>query len=234
MARLPRLALAGHVHHLIQRGNGEQRIARDDADCGQWLAMLGEQAQAQGVSVHAYVLMPDHLHLLATPRTAEGIPALMQALGRRYVRYFNDRHGRRGALWEGRYRSTVIEPATHLLSTMVHLDLNPVRAGLAARPDLYPWSSHRHYAGLQPSRLIRPHPLIWALGNTPFAREAAYVERVREGIGEAERRALVDAALQGWALGSEAFVAALQKETPRRVVKSQAGRPRRRRGEFPA
>ncbi|KAF1023186.1 MAG: hypothetical protein GAK30_00639 [Paracidovorax wautersii] len=227
MARLPRLALAGHVHHIIQRGTDGQSIARDDDDRERWLALLGECAQAQDVAVHAYVLMPDHFHLLVTPRDAAGVSTLMQGLGRRYVRYFNDRHQRRGTLWEGRYRATVLEASRYLLPVMVHIDLNPVRAGLVGRADLYAWSSHRHYAGLQPSKLVKPHPQVWTLGNTPFAREAAYAEQVREGLSEAERDAIVAATRQGWALGDAAFVASLQKETERRLVKNRAGRPRR-------
>lgn len=227
MARLPRLALAGHVHHIIQRGIDGQAIARDDDDRERWLALLGDCARTQDVAVHAYVLMPDHFHLLVTPVDASGVPTLMQGLGRRYVRYFNDRHQRSGTLWEGRYRATVLEPQRYLLPVMVHIDLNPVHAGLAARADLYAWSSHRHYAGLQPSKLVKPHPQVWELGNTPFAREAAYAERVREGLDEVEREAIVAATRQGWALGAPAFVASLQKETGRRVVKNRAGRPRR-------
>ncbi|MFT4190458.1 MAG: transposase [Comamonas sp.] len=229
MARLPRLALAGHVHHVIQRGTGAQLIARDDADRQRWLDTLADCVQALEVAVHAYVLLPDELQLLVTPAQAGALPALMQALGRRYVRYFNDRHQRRGTLWEGRYRATVIEAGRYLLPAMAHLDLSPVRAGLAARPAQYAWSSHGHYAGLLSSRIIKPHALWWSLGNTPFAREAAYVAHVEQGVSEADRLALVRAARQGWALGGEAFVALLQKESPRRVVQARAGRPPRAR-----
>jgi putative transposase len=226
MARLPRLALAGHVHHLQQCGNGGQRIVRDDADCLQWLAMLGECAQAERVAIHAYVLLPDGWQLLLTPQSAAGIPALMQALGRRYVRYFNDRHQRRGGLWEGRYRSTVIEAERYLLATMALMDGLPVQSGQVAQPGDYRWSSHAHYAGLQPCRLLKPHPLLWALGNTPFAREAAYVERVGAGVPVALQREL-SAALAGWAMGSPAFLASIEQSGARRVVRRQAGRPPR-------
>ena len=133
--------------------------------------------------------MDNHFHLLATPSTSEGLPQWMQAVGRRYVRYFNDRHGRTGTLWEGRYRSTLIQTDRYLLACMAYIDLNPVRAGMVADARDYPWSSHGHYAGLRHDRLITPHPLYWTLGNTPFAREAAYAELVRAGVAPADARA---------------------------------------------
>lgn len=225
MARLPRLTLPGYAHHVIQRGNNRQPIFATPADREVLLALLAEYAAKFRVALHAYVLMDNHFHLLATPETADGLPQMMQAVGRRYVRYFNDRQGRSGTLWEGRYRSTLIQAERHLLACMVYIDLNPVRAGLVAEPRDYPWSSHGHYVGLRRDRLITPHALYWQLGNTPFAREAAYAELVRAGLSGPQQAALTQSALSGWALGDAAFVGALQKRTQRRVSKAQAGRP---------
>lgn len=225
MARLPRLTVAGYPHHVIQRGNNGQPIFAEAQDRETLLALLAAHAAPCKVALHAYVLMDNHLHLLATPETADGLPRLMQAVGRRYVRYFNDRQGRSGTLWEGRYRATLIEAARYLLPCMAYIDLNPVRAGLVAEPRDYPWSSHGHYVGLRSDRLITPHPLYWGLGNTPFAREAAYAEMVRAGIGLQQQEALTDSAFSGWALGGPAFLAELQKHTPRRLSKARPGRP---------
>lgn len=227
MARLPRLTLANHAHHVIQRGNNRQAIFLDVADREQMLGLLYEHARQYRVAIHAWVLMDNHLHLLATPETADGLPKLMQAVGRRYVRHFNDRHGRTGTLWEGRYRSTVIESERYLLACMVYIDLHPVRAGLVQQARDYPWSSHAHYVGLRQDRLVTPHPLFWALGNTPFAREAAYAELVHAGISGREQSAVTDATLRGWALGSPAFVDGLQHLTERRVQPRRPGRPPR-------
>ena len=225
MARLPRLTVPGYPHHIIQRGNNRQAIFAADADYEMLLSLLDEHARRQGVAIHAYVLMSNHFHLLATPGEAEAIPRMMQAVGRRYVRYFNQRQGRTGTLWEGRYRSTLIQAERYLLACMVYLDLNPVRAGMVADPADYRWSSHAHYLGRRSDRLVVPHPLYWELGNTPFSREAAYGELVRAGISAEQQRALTDSALRGWALGEPDYVADLQKRTERRVVKAQAGRP---------
>lgn len=227
MARLPRLTVPGYPHHIIQRGNNRQAIFAADADYELLLSLFDEHARQQGVAIHAYVLMSNHFHLLATPGEAEGIPQMMQAVGRRYVRYFNQRQGRTGTLWEGRYRSTLIQAERYLLACMVYLDLNPVRAGMVADPADYRWSSHAHYLGRRSDRLVVPHPLYWELGNTPFSREAAYGELVRAGISAEQQRALTDSALRGWALGEPDYVADLQKRTERRVAKAQAGRPAR-------
>lgn len=225
MARLPRLTLPGYPHHVIQRGNNRQPIFLDAADRAHMLALLAEYAPAFKVAIHAYVLMDNHLHLLVTPETADGLPKLMQAVGRRYVRYFNDRHGRTGTLWEGRYRSTVIETERYLLTCMAYIDLNPVRAGMVAQAGDHVGSSHAHYVGLRQDKLITPHPLWWTLGNTPFAREAAYAELVHAGVGAADQTALTASALRGWALGGPDFAAHLQTLTARRTRPQRPGRP---------
>lgn len=225
MARLPRLTLAGHPHHVIQRGNNRQPIFATTADYQTLLNLLADNASKFNVAVHAYVLMGNHFHLLVTPEAPEGLPQMMQAVGRRYVRYFNDRQQRSGTLWEGRYRSTLIQPDRYLLACMAYIDLNPVRAGMAADPKDYPWSSHAHYIGLRADKLITPHPMVWQIGNTPFAREAQYADLVRAGISTDQQAALTASALKGWALGDEDFVTELQKQTNRRVAKVRAGRP---------
>lgn len=228
MARLPRLSLPGYLHHIIQRGNNRQAIFSCPADRQTLLDLVEENAKKSGVAIHAYVLMGNHFHLLATPEAANSLPRMMQSVGRRYVRYFNNSQGRSGTLWEGRYRSTLIQAEPYLLACMAYMDLNPVRAGLVAEPRDYPWSSHAHYAGLRSDRLVTPHPLFWTLGNTPFAREAAYVDIVRAGVSVSQQSALTDSLLSGWALGDASFVADLQTRTQRRVVKTRAGRPARK------
>ncbi|HSV50736.1 MAG TPA: transposase [Burkholderiaceae bacterium] len=225
MARLPRLTIPGYPHHVIQRGNNRQAIFASTADYEALLDLLAENAEKFGVALHAYVLMSNHFHLLATPESTDALPQMMQAVGRRYVRYFNDRQGRSGTLWEGRYRSTLIQTERYLLACMAYIDLNPVRAGLVAEARAYPWSSHSHYVGLRSDKRITPPALIWELGNTPFAREAAYADLVRAGVSAEQQKALTQSVLSGWALGEPDFVADLQKRTQRRVSKTHAGRP---------
>lgn len=225
MARLPRLCVPGYPHHVIHRGNDRQLVFRDTADFETFLGLMQQYAQVEKVAVHSYVLMSNHVHLLVTPEEASGLPRMMQALGRRYAQYFNRRHTRTGTLWEGRYRATVIQTERYLLACMVYIDLNPVRAGMVARPADYPWSSHRHYAGFGTDRRVTPHALIWGLGNTPFEREARYADLVTQGIAAREQLSLTDSALNNWALGDDNFVQEIQTRISRRLRRSQAGRP---------
>ena len=225
MARLPRLTLAGYPHHIILRGNNRQAIFMDNADFQRMLALLQKHAQEQDVQVHAYVLMSNHLHLLLTPLEDKSLPQMMQAVGRAYVLYFNKRHSRSGTLWEGRYRSALIQTERYFLACMAYIDLNPVRAGMVAQAADYAWSSHGHYIGSRQEMWLSPHPLYWGMGNTPFAREAAYAGLVQSGVNQTQQQALTSSALSGWALGEEDFVQGLQKQTPRRVRPVKAGRP---------
>lgn len=227
MARLPRLTLPQYPHHVIQRGNNRQVVFTDAEDFEKFLALLAEHSVKNQVQVHAYVAMPNHFHLLVTPAAEEGLPKMMQSVGRAYAQYFNKRHQRTGTLWEGRYRATVLEAQTYLLPCMAFIDSNPVRSGMAAQAADYPWSSAAHWLGLRHDRMLSPHAAYWALGNTPFAREAAYVSMLQEGQSQQVERLLVDAALSGWALGSPEFVQSLQQQTPRRITKSKPGRPRK-------
>lgn len=224
MARLPRLTLADQPHHVLQRGNNRQPIFVDAADRERMLLLLAENVPRWGIALHAYVLMDNHFHLLATPSTADGLPKFMQAVGRSYVRWFNDRHARSGTLWEGRYRSTVVQADRWLLPCMLSIDLNPVRAGLVPDALAYRWSSHAHYVGVRSDRSISPPPQYWALGNTPFAREAAYAALVAAGVGTADQAVITESLLQGWAAGDPRFLARLQETTPRRVEKMRSGR----------
>lgn len=227
MARLPRLTLPGYPHHIIQRGNNRQAIFAARSDYEELLGLMDEYSRKFDVAIHSYVLMSNHFHVLATPQTADGVPQLLQAVGRSYVRAFNKRQGRSGTLWEGRYKSTLIQAERYLLACMVYIDLNPVRAGLVTEPGAYPWSSYLHYTGRKIDKLVTPHPLYWELGNTPFAREQAYAELVAAGLSSQQQRALTEATFRGWAVGEPDYVADLQKRTERRLSKAHPGRPRR-------
>jgi putative transposase len=169
--------------------------------------------------------MSNHLHLLLTPLEDKSLPQMMQALGRAYVLYFNKRHSRSGTLWEGRYRSALIQTERYFLACMAYIDLNPVRAGMVAQAADYAWSSHGHYIGSRQEMWLSPHPPYWGMGNSAFAREAAYAGLVQSGVNQTQQQALTSSALSGWALGEEDFVQGLQKQTPRRVRHVKAGRP---------
>lgn len=227
MARLPRLTLPGLPHYVVQRGNNLQPIFLDAQDYACMKDLLREMGPRFALDLHAFVLLPNQLHLLVTPEQAQGLPQFMQAVGRSYVRTFNNRHGRSGTLWEGRYRATALEPRAWMLPAMVVLETQPVIQGLSGRAVDYVWSSARHNAGAQTDGMLRWHRAYWSLGDTPFSREAAYAQRLDAGVSPDVQEVVLGAALKGWVLGSDSFVQGLQQQTTRRLVRQKAGRPAR-------
>lgn len=226
MARAPRLALAGELHYVMQRGHNGQSVFADDHDRQAYLAMLREAAALHGLAVHAYALMDSAVHLLVTPRDAESLSRSMQSLGRRFVAACNRRHQRTGTLWEGRFRAGVVDAATLGLDAMVVVDSQPALAGLAAAAADWPWSSAAHHLGRRRDPLITEHALYWRLGNTPFEREHAFTLRLQEGAAPSTVQRIEQAALQGRVAGSGAYTASIEDRSGRRLRAQPRGRPR--------
>lgn len=226
MARLPRLVVPGLPHLVIQRGHNDQLVFVDDADRDAYLKVLGTAAAEAGVELHAYGLQPSEVRLIATPSTQRALAAMMQAVGRRYVRAFNLRHGRRSSPWEGRFRSTVVEPGPDVIAALLVVDgAAEASAGFAAGSEPPPWTSAAHHLGMRRDPLITEHRVFWSLGNTPFEREAAFRRRFEAGLTAAEARRVLEAALGGWALASKDFAVQLGEEQGRRAHPLPRGRP---------
>ncbi|WAW10840.1 transposase [Oxalobacter vibrioformis] len=225
MARAARLILPYQPHHILQKGNNRQPVFLDDEDHFSFLRWLREASTLYNVDVHAYVLMASRLHLLATPKDAASLGRMMQWVGRHYVPYFNKKYQRSGTLWEGRYRTSPIEAAPCFLSCSCFVELLPVRQGLVRRASDYRWSSYAHHTGLRQDPLIRDHKLYWELGNTPFAREAAYNRLISSPFSSDEADRISRAFEQGWPIGSEAFRLELERRTARKFRMGQRGRP---------
>ena len=228
MARHPRLDLPNVPQHIVQRGNNRGACFFDDRGRRRYLNLLEETARVAGVSVHAFVLMTNHVHLLATPHEAGAVSTLMQALGRRYVQWLNKSRGRTGTLFEGRFGSSLVQSERYLLSCYRYIELNPVRAGLVADPADYPWSSFRANALGQPRRLITMHPLFMQLGDTPAERHQRYRQFVAEGLPAHEHEAIRSHVRQGRVLGSRDFQAWVESATGRRAQPLRRGRPRKK------
>ena len=225
MARLPRLVLPNHPHHILQSANDSQLIFRDEDDFQQFLVWLKQSAREFKVAIHAYVLMPDHLHLLASPSSAEGLAQTMQRVGRYYVPWYNAKYDRSGGLFKGRFKTSLIDSEKFFMICSRYIESNPVRSQLVSDAADYKWSSYPHHVGVKSDALITDHALYWALGNTPFQREAAYRELSRQLLSEKEM-AVVDAAvLKGWPLGSDTFKTELQLRAKRQVLPAKRGRP---------
>ena len=225
MARLPRLVLPSHPHHILQSASDGQRIFREPEDFQRFLGWLRDSAKEFKVAIHAYVLMPDHVHLLASPATVDGLAQMMQRVGRYYVPWYNAKYARSGGLFKGRFKTSLIDSEKYFMVCSRYIESNPVRSQVVGDALEYPWSSYPHHAGVQPDPLITDHALYWALGNTPFQREEKYRELSRHLLGEKEM-AVVDAAvLKGWPLGSDAFKSELQLRVKRQVLPAKRGRP---------
>ncbi len=225
MARPARNAAAGYTYHVIQRGNNRYPIFSDEREKREMLILMLEASRKHAVAVHSYVLMDNHFHLLLTPSTGAGLSQMMQQIGRTHVRRFNDRHSRSGTLFEGRFRSSLVQTQRYLLACMAYIDLNPVRAELCAQPQDYAWSSYAHYAGLRSDALITPHGEFFHLGNTPFAREQAYARLVQDGLSAFQQSAITQSLLKGLGLGENAYLQNLEKQLGNRLTVGQKGRP---------
>ncbi len=202
MARHPRVIVPGIAVHLVQRGNNRAACFREESDYLVYLGHLRRLCALYQCEMHAYCLMTNHVHLLLTPNAATACGQLMRDLGRCYVRYFNDRHKRSGTLWEGRFRSCIVESAAYVLACYRYIELNPVRAGMVADPLAFPWSSHTHNAGVRTDPLIGPHAEFSALAERPYA---VYRALVGQPLGDAVLRSIREATEGGYPLVSESF-----------------------------
>ena len=227
MARLPRIVIASHAHHVLQRGHDGGPIVRDDEDRRRWLALLRDAVASQRVSLHAWVLLDDHFHLVATPPEAQALGRMVQSLTRRHAAAFNRRHARRGTLWEGRYRASLVQPGAWLADALVYVEQHPARAGVVTAAAEWPWSSAQHHLGMVRDPALGEAAVWWALGNTPFEREASWQRRLTEGLDERTVLRITNATRRGWPIGEPDFLAALQATVPQRLAPRPRGRPPR-------
>lgn len=226
MPRRPRINLADIPQHVVQRGINREPcfFAEEDYHC--YLHWLHKSAGDCHCAIHAYVLMTNHVHLLVTAEKPDGIAKLMQAIGRRYVQYINRSYHRTGSLWEGRFKSSVVQAEDYLLTCMRYIELNPVRAKMANDPAHYRWSSYRHNGLGQTDERITPHPLYLGLGRTESDRLDAYRALFRSELDE---EALADIRLalsQGQPLGSERFGEIMCAAVGMRRAQRKPGRPK--------
>lgn len=227
MARLPRFIVPGYPQHVIQRGNNRQQILLEEADYWFLWEKLSSAAEKFRCDIHAYTLMPNHFHLLLTPRQDNGIGKLMQYVGRYYVHYFNRRYDRTGTLWEGRYRATLLDPEIYLLPCSRYLELNAVRAGFVDDPADYGWSSYACNALGTNDKLVVPHAEYRRLGQSLKARQAAYRKGFDQPLAEDLLSKMRTATNKAWVLGDEAFIRDMEGKLNRRANPRPRGGDRR-------
>lgn len=223
MARLPRISLPGIPQHVIQRGNNRQACFATEVDYAAYAHWLAEYAEKYRVAIHAWVFMTNYVHLLMTPKTGNGISRLMQTLGRHYVRYFNYTYRRTGTLWEGRFKSCVVDAENYLLICQRYIELNPVRAGMVSTPSEYKWSSYISNGLAQPARVWTPHPVYKALGRESKMRAERYRELFRGHIEPELLTQVRQSVNQGMVLGIDRFKEEIKRLSGRRVSPIKRG-----------
>jgi len=224
MARQARIVIPGQAMHVLVRGNNRETLFHTPADYLTYLDWLRTAAAQFSVAVHAYALMPNHVHLLLSPKEPQSLAKLMQSLGRRYAQFFNQKHGRTGTIWEGRYRSSIIDP-DYLLRCQRYIELNPVRSGLESRPADWPWTSYVSHIGGKPEAWLQDHPRFWGLGNTPFERQMAWSDFVKEGAPHSEDRAITEALVRSKPWVSPEYAKTLFKGNIEAIQIRSRGRP---------
>jgi putative transposase len=226
MSRLTRVAPVGIPQHIIQRGNNKQVCFGSDDDMAAYMNWLIIYSREFQVDVHAWVLMPNHVHLLATPYSEKGISKMLQSLGRCYVRFFNDTYDRSGTLWEGRFRAGLVQSELYMLELYRYIELNPVRAAMVNDPSEYKWSSYPCNAQGKDSDLLTPHACYLALGKNAKARQKSYRAffdaTAEDGLLD-DIRHCVNA---GLAIGDARFKDEIEQQTGERVSARKRGRPK--------
>jgi len=220
--------MSGVPLHIIQRGNNRQSCFFADEDYQFYLEWLKEYSQSAGCSIHAYVLMKNHVHLLLTPQKIESAGNLMKRLGQRYVQYVNRTYKRSGTLWEGRFRSSIIQQQDYLFICQRYIEMNPIRAGIVNYPGEYRWSSYQVNGQGDKSDLITHHVLYQDLAHDDEERQLAYRELFRHELEPGEIDKIRKATNGNFALGSSRFAEEISEMLGRRVTPGKAGRPRKK------
>ncbi len=226
MARLARVSPVGVPQHVIQRGNNRQACFAGESDMKAYLSWLREFSKKHEVDVHAWVLMSNHVHLLCTPQAPDAVAKMMQSLGRMYVRYFNFTYQRSGTLWEGRYKSCLVDSEEYLLHLYRYIELNPVRANMVNDPVEYSWSSYQCNALGKGSRLRAAHSVYLALGATENERQTRYRALFRTHVDGVLLDNIRKSVNSGMAVGNKRFTEQIEQLTGKRVTPKKRGRPR--------
>ena len=233
MPRQPRFEIPGIPMHVTQRGVNRCAIFIGDHDRRSFLDLLGRKLKADEVALHAYALMDNHYHLLLSASERGRVSHALSACNQVYVQDFNRRHGRIGTLWQGRFKSCLVDSSTYLLRVMRYIDSNPVRASLCPRAEDFAWSSARAHLGLATDPLLTIHPVFEALAPTAEKRASTYRAWLEQPTSDEERAEIRSYLAQQRALGEPRFQALVEKTLNRPGVYRPPGRPRESGSENP-
>ncbi len=225
MPRKPRANPIGIPQHLIQRGNNRQACFTSEQDFIAYAGWLKDYAKKFRVEIHAWVFMTNHVHLLCTPQETNAISQMMQSIGRQYVRYFNYTYKRSGTLWEGRYKSCLVQTEDYLIQLYRYIELNPVRANMVDDPCEYQWSSYQVNALGKVSALCTPHPTYLAIHPTEKARQTCYRALFKHHLDTQIVEDIRQATNKGMAIGNDKFKDEIEKLTGTKMRPQKIGRP---------
>ena len=226
MPRKPRMYLAGMPFHVIQRGNNRNKVFFAEKDYSDYLDYLQDACRRYRVAVHAYVLMTNHVHLLMTPESENGISRVMQSLGRRYVQHINVKYGRTGTLFEGRHKACPVDSDSYFLTCMRYIEQNPIRAGMVAHPAGHRWSSYRTNTSSKSDPMVSPHPAYLALGHDSSRRLDAYHRLFEQPIAEADIERIRQSIQFSMPLGDQDFKQQIESLLGRSTGHAGPGRPK--------
>ena len=226
MARLPRYSIINHPQHIILQSRDQLQIYFEEQDYQYFHDCLDAASYNYRLKLHAYVLMPDHVHILATPTNTDSVSRTVQSIGRNYVQYYNECYGGSGTIWEGRYRATVIDARHYLLTCSRYIELNPVRNGLVERVQDYRWSSYAHNALGKTDEMLSEAREYKRLGDNPGERASEYRKLFRQKLDPQLVQQITESTLKGWVLGDSRFAQKIEKLSGRRATPLPKGRPK--------
>jgi len=226
MGRKKRFNLVGIPQHVIQRGNNREPCFYQQDDYTHYLNLLEKTALKHGCKIHAYILMTNHVHLLVTPELEQSVTEMMQSLGSQYVRYFNKKHNRTGSLWEGRFKSSLVDSDAYLFICMRYIEMNPVRAKMVEHPAEYAWSSYAVNAQGAQSSLIEKHPVYLNLNSDINIRLKNYRALFQQQINDEILDDIRDSLNHELVLGRTYFKDKIDEITSRQTRRAKAGRPK--------
>ena len=227
MSRKPRFFVAGVANHIIQRGNNKEVVFIEDEDYVKYQTILNEAATKQCVKIHAYVLMTNHIHLLATADSSNGISHMMQQIGRFYVPYINFKYKRTGTLWEGRFKSSLVDDELYILACMRYIEMNPVRAHMVKAPQDYKWSSYHSNVRGTFDPLISEHVSYKGLAKSRKKQQENYRDMFLEHLDEKLLSDIRKCAQTGTPLGNNKFRTQIESKLKLKVGYNTRGRPRK-------
>ncbi len=225
MPRKPRFYLPDVPVHIVQRGHSRSPVFFEAQDYATYAYWLKQGCQKYPVAIHAFVLMTNHVHLLATPTEGQNISQLMQFVGRHYVPYINHKYGKSGSIWEGRYKACLVQEETYFLAVMRYIELNPVRASMVELPGHYRWSSFCHNVGLRDISFVTPHRIYNALGRNKADRNDAYQKLFANHVDPSDMKRIREAWQTGTPLGNDLFRRKVERQLKCKVGIARRGRP---------